>query len=200
MELERVICIVQARMGSQRFPGKVLAMLNGHPVIWHVYTRCKQAVPNTVVAIPVSPENDPLADYLKTIDAPVFRWDGPENDVLGRYAACLKMHPADWVVRVTGDCPLVDPSTIKGQLAFAHHFGRKYFSNTYPFRAVHSGFDVEVMTAAALKEANKWATNKHDREHVTPWIQRTYGGDPTAKFSVDTPADLDRIRALVANG
>ena len=161
------VCIIQARMGSTRLPGKVLKLLDDHPVIWHVYTRCKQAVPRTVVAIPASKENDPLADYLATIDASVFRWDGPENDVLGRYAACLKVHPAEWVVRVTGDCPLVGPAVIRGMVYRAETTGEMYVSNVYP-RSVPSGYDVEVIHSSALRVADAFADLRDPfREHVT---------------------------------
>lgn len=189
-----VVCIVQARMGSQRFPGKVLAMLGTKPVIGHVYERCRYAIPNTVVAIPASAENDPLADYLRTIDAPVFRWDGPENDVLGRYAACLKVHPADWVVRVTGDCPLVEPAVILGLVKRAQDTGEMYVGNVYP-RTAPSGYDVEVIHAAELRWMHAALDPEcPEREHVT-----SLHGTPFPHLSIDTPADLERVRALTAD-
>jgi spore coat polysaccharide biosynthesis protein SpsF (cytidylyltransferase family) len=187
-----VICVIQARMGSTRFPGKVLADLHGHPVIWHVYTRCHQAVPNTVVAIPASAENDPLADYLQTIDAPVFQWDGPEDDVLGRSMACLKAHPAEWVVRVTSDCPLVEPAVIRGMVTRAQTTGEMYVSNVHPTRRVPSGFEVEVAHRGWLGWLDKHTVGAN-RQHVTQY-QTALGSFP--HLSVDTPADLDRIRAL----
>jgi len=217
------VCIIQARMGSTRLPGKVLKLLDAHPVIWHVYTRCKQAVPRTVVAIPASKENDPLAEYLRGIHAPIFRWDGPEEDVLGRYAACLKVHPADWVVRVTGDCPLVEPAVIRGLVKRAHDTGDMYVSNIHP-RSVPSGYDVEVLHSACIRLANDTLSPETaSREHVTPWIREefTTGGPvpayhlfptgpraldlnatappPRQKVSVDHPGELDRVRAIIAD-
>ena len=183
-----VICIIQARMGSTRFPGKVLALLGDHPVIWHVYTRCREAVPNTVVAIPGSPENAQLADYLRReVGATVFWWDGPENDVLGRYAACLKVHPAEWVVRVTGDCPLVEPDEIRSLVAQAQRFRAPYLD-----RSVPRGLNVEVYLATALLLSERFDTDAYRREHV-----KLMPVEDIPNLSVDTPADLDRIRALM---
>jgi spore coat polysaccharide biosynthesis protein SpsF (cytidylyltransferase family) len=184
-----VVCIIQARMGSTRFPGKVLAMLHGHPVIWHVYTRCQQAVPNTVVATTNLPGDDPLADYLRTIDAPVFRWDGPENDVLGRYAACLKIHQAEWVVRVTGDCPLVDPQEIALMVQQAQR-QRAY----YTYRDCPRGFNVEVYDVAKLLLQAQFDDDEYRREHLKPMP-----ADEWPNLSIDTPEDLERVRALIAD-
>lgn len=157
-------------MGSRRLPGKVLKMIGKYPAIYHTYQRTKLAVPNTVVAIPANSENDALAGYLRTIDAPVFRWDGPEDDVLGRFAACLKAHPADIVVRITADCPLVDPWLVK-EAASQVRFGMDFVSNVLQRHDPH-GLDVEAFHGDMLQVRNESAATPAEREHVTPWMQQ----------------------------
>ena len=207
--MTNVVCIIQARMASQRFPGKVLQPIGTRPVIAMVAARAVKAVFPTVVAMPSGAADDALATYRDGVPGGYavnqFRWDGPEDDVLGRYAACAREYEADVVVRITGDCPLVDPVAIQGQVRRLLDTGAMYVSNIYPVRTVPSGFDVEVFTATALYVAEALATESSDREHVTPWIQREFCGDPrspnlvwlpTLHLSLDTPEDLAMIRRV----
>ncbi len=104
------LCVVQARMGSARLEGKMMLPFNGHPLIYHAWRRSIEAFgeANVVVAMPASKENDVLAEYCERITAQVFRWAGPESDVLGRLHACahsLRWHPETVIVRVTPDDP-----------------------------------------------------------------------------------------------
>lgn len=201
--MTRVVCIVQARLGSTRFPRKALADLGGKPVIVHVLERAAQivGVHETVAAIPYA--DDELAAVIETSGFTVVK--GPTYDVLDRYALVASRTAADVVVRITGDCPLFSPQIASDVLAL--HLGTpqcEYASNVTP--GYVDGEDVEVFSAAILQRAHREATELHDREHVTSWIQnhaRTIATLPPAnprpgvKTSIDTPEDLERVRALL---
>src|SRR6185503_15435408 len=103
---------VQARMSSQRFPGKVLAPFRGEPIISHVVARAAAAVPRDAITVATSSErsDDPLVRYLEGEGVSVFR--GPLDDVLGRFQACLSAHPCEWLFRVCADSPLLDHHVI----------------------------------------------------------------------------------------
>jgi spore coat polysaccharide biosynthesis protein SpsF (cytidylyltransferase family) len=201
-----VVCIIQARMASQRFPGKVMEDIGGKTTIQRVVERIVTTGLEVAVALPPD-GNNALANHLQRIGANHYRWPVPENDVLGRYAACAREYKADVVVRITGDCPLVDPVAIQGQVKRLLDTGAMYVSNIYPVRTVPSGFDVEVFTATALYVADALATNPDDREHVTPWIQQMFATETTVTaahgawpqrphLSLDTPEDLALIRRV----
>ena len=196
----KVVCIIQARMASRRFPGKVLEQIKGLEVIRHVFRRVEQTGYETTVAVALT-EKDDAGPLLSLVDVQKDAIEMPEDDVLGRYAACARECEADVVVRITGDCPLVDPVAIQGQVKRLLDTGAMYVSNIYPVRTVPSGFDVEVFTATALYVADALATWAHDREHVTPWIQRMFcvqasNDVPLPHLSLDTPEDLALIRQV----
>lgn len=166
-----VAVIVQARMQSTRLPGKVMLPLAGRPVLDHVLRRC-QRIPgaNVVVcAIPTGAECDPLAEVSMAAGAAVFR--GSETDVLQRYAEAARAVDATTVMRVTSDCPLIDPQICGDVLAKVLAGSTDHACNNDPPGWPH-GLDCEAMTAAALRRANAEATEAFDREHVTPWIRR----------------------------
>lgn len=199
------LLIVQARMGSHRFPGKVLAPLNGKPVIWHVVQACRRTVVpfgwtgRTVVAIPkVADEHDPLAAYLRAASIEFMAVPG-EDDVLGRYATVAAAHPEyDPIVRITADCPLVDHGTIVTLVREQQDSGCPYVARTMD----PDGNDVEVFSRALLTEADAVSV---DREHVTTWMRTRPGIRimPTGrdlsrvKYSLDTVEDLRRCESLL---
>ena len=187
------LTIIQARMGSTRFPGKILAPLAGRPVISHVIARAIKAdVGQVVVAVPGTDENAPVTAYLRGA-VPVFL--GPEDDVLGRFAraAALFAPDATTIVRITADCPLVDPATIADLVDRYESIGADYLGRTN----APDGNDVEVFSAALLRVADRLAAS-HEREHVTTWMRKrneavtlTGNEDMTGiKYSVDTVEDL----------
>src|ERR1051326_1059183 len=110
--LGHIVAIIQARMGSSRFPGKVLADLGGRPMLWHVVHRTKGAtmLRDVVVATSDSPADDPIAQFCAAVAINCFR--GSENDVLDRFYQTARHYRADTVIRITADCPLIDPSVI----------------------------------------------------------------------------------------
>lgn len=170
-------------MGSKRLPGKVLLPLNGHTVIGEVLSRCRRipGVDRVVCAVPDTPENDGLANYVfyRGPQWSVDRGDlvpdvyrGPEDDVLKRYYQAAKATEADIIVRVTGDCPLICPEICGQVVSFLKETGAGYAGNVM-VRSFPRGYDCEAFTMETLERADQEAgAVDGDREHVTPWMQR----------------------------
>lgn len=207
---DAVVCIVQARMGSSRLPGKVLMELAGHPMLGLLLDRLDRrpagVVGEVVVATSELVGDDPVADYCLERGTPVVR--GPEQDVLGRYLAALDAHPADHVVRITADCPLTDPALVRDVVELHLRRGADYSCNVLP-RTFPRGLDVEVVRSAALREAAAESSDSDEREHVTPFVYRRperfalanlRSGDDLGdlRWTVDTRDDLDLLRAMLA--
>lgn len=178
-----VAIIVQARFGSSRLPGKVLLPLGAGTVLAEVLRRCR-AVPGVDVvccAVPHGELDDEVADIAAAAGAEVSR--GSETDVLDRYWQAARQVGADLIMRVTSDCPLIDPG-LCGQVLSLVGPGVDYAANNMPPGFPH-GLDCEAFPTRALAEAAAKATDAADREHVTPWLRRS---DPT------------RLRALAGPG
>ena len=157
-------------MGSTRMPGKVLRPLAGRPVLSWVLRAVRESrcADDVVVATSTLPEDDAVAALAEAEGAAVVR--GPVDDVLDRYLLALDAHPADAVLRLTADCPLLDPALLRAvvgawQAAPAEH---DYVATTLQ-RTLPRGLDVELVTAAALREAGRLARD-HDRSHVTSYV------------------------------
>jgi len=168
----RIVAIVQARMGSTRLPGKVLLELGGKPVIQWIcerLSRCKQ-LQEIVVATGDRTADNKLADAVKGLSIPVFR--GSEQDVLDRYYRAARAVRADAVVRVTGDCPLIDPGLVDetAGLLRAGQPGLQYVSNIHP-PIYPDGLDAEAFTLEALYRAWHEAEWASEREHVTLYMR-----------------------------
>ncbi len=200
--------IVQARMGSSRLPGKVMQRLEDRTVLEHVLKRCAQIEPCDLVvcAIPDSADSAPLDVVARDCGAKVHR--GSESDVLARYHDAAAAVAADVVMRVTSDCPLIDPQVCSRVLALRSESGADYCANNMP-RSFPHGLDCEAFTFAALAEANRAAGAPYDREHVTPYIRRAErfkrvnlpSGDASLalhRWTLDYPEDLDFFRAVFA--
>jgi spore coat polysaccharide biosynthesis protein SpsF (cytidylyltransferase family) len=202
-----VTCIVQARMGSTRLPGKVLADLAGRPMLALLLARlATAAVDHLVVATTDTPIDDAVVDVARAQGADIVR--GPEDDVLARFALALDRFPADTVVRITGDCPLADPALVDTAVATREASGADYVSNTL-VRTYPDGLDVEVIDAGTLRAAAREAVDAVEREHVTPFVYRRPERFALRSFrhpemhgarrwTVDTRADLDFVRDVVA--
>jgi spore coat polysaccharide biosynthesis protein SpsF len=154
-------------MGSSRLPGKVLLPLNGHTVVEEVIARCKRikGLDGVVCAIPHTKENDRLARVVGEC------YRGPEHDVLSRYMGAAKKYGATVIMRITADCPLINPGLCGAVLEAQEQFNCDYSSNVEP-RTFPRGYDCEVFTLDALKRADEHSTPE-EREHVTPWMRRT---------------------------
>lgn len=186
------VAIVQARLGSTRFPRKVLKDSLGKPLIGHLIERLKRAshVGTVVVAVPNSPINDELAEVVQRFDASVFR--GSELDVLERYVGAAREWESDAYLRITGDCPLVCADVVD-------HVVGEFLANSLDYACTGTSFpdgmDVEVFSREVLFDADSKARENFDREHVTPFIKRTVA--PTKSLVVEHDADLSRLRLTI---
>jgi spore coat polysaccharide biosynthesis protein SpsF len=170
----RIVAIIQARMGSTRLPGKVLQDLAGEPMLARVVNRTCRAttLQEVVIATTTSALDDAIVKLCKARDWSWFR--GSEEDVLDRYYRAAKEYQADLIVRITSDCPLIDPEVIDQVVkAFLERQPEvDYASNTWPRRTFPRGLDTEVMRIDVLERAWREDSNPAWREHVTPYIYR----------------------------
>lgn len=206
---KRVVAIVQARMDSTRLPGKVLKEVLGKTLLEIELERIKRAelLDAIVVATTEKPTDRSIEEVCKLLDIPVFR--GAEDDVLDRFYQAAKEQQAEVVVRLTADCPLIDPAIIDQVVTFYINNLPEYdyVSNTEA-RTFPRGMDVEVFSMEALEEAWQQSKKPEEREHVTPYIYRNrklfdigivMRGTNEAKrrWTVDTPEDLELITKIL---
>lgn len=168
----RVIAIVQARMGSTRFPGKVMKSIINKPVIELLLKRLalSNEINQIVVATSIDPNNKDLKNHVTSLGFECFA--GSEEDVLDRFYEAAKITNADIIVRITGDCPLIDPDIVDSIIKKYKNSNSEYVSNVNP-PTFPDGLDVEVFAFSALEIAQKEATSSYDREHVTPFIRNS---------------------------
>ncbi len=219
------VAIIQGRMSSSRLPGKILLDIAGKPMIQRVIERTRRArtLDAVVVATTTDPSDDPATAFAASIGIPCTR--GSLHDVLDRYYQAAKAHQAEIVVRITADCPVIDPAVIDQTVAlitsadFACNRLPPPFGRTFPI-----GLDVEVCTFAALERAWRESTETFHREHVLPYLYEgttlsvdtaevARGLSPrgfriaqlhhhpdygSLRWTVDTPEDLVFIREIFA--
>ena len=202
----KTLAIVQARMTSTRFPGKVLAPLAGQPMVIRQLERIQRAttLDGIVVATSRDPSDDELAAAVEAIGVPVVR--GSLDDVLARFIAVIDVYEPATVVRLTADCPLISPAVIDRVVTRFQESEADYVSNsltpTYP-----DGLDVEVVKAVVLREVARIATDPPEREHVTLGVYRRHdqyrvenvAGDidlSGLRWTVDTPEDYAFVSAI----
>ena len=175
--MPEIIAIIQGRMGSSRLPGKVLLDIAGKPMLQHVVERTRRAktLNKVVVATSNDPSDDPIADFCNALSVPCAR--GSLHDVLDRYYQAAKAQHAGVVVRITADCPLIDPELIDEtvRLVIEPRTGTHvdFSANRLPppfERSFPIGLDVEVCTFAALERAWMESTETFHREHVMPYL------------------------------
>ena len=206
----RVICVSQARMTSTRLPGKVLREVLGRPLLHYHLSRLQRArhIDRLVVATTVNATDDPIVEFCNGMGISVFR--GDEHDVLSRYVGAVEAFGdgAEIVVRVTSDCPLIDPAivdaTIEAYVAGQPEMDYVAVDNSrFP-----RGLDAEVFRRSALMEAACEGVAAAEREHVTPFIYRrperfACGKYPSPgdfghhRWCVDEPADFELIRRII---
>lgn len=206
------VAIIQARMTSSRLPGKVLMDLAGKPALAFMLERVQRAqrIGRIVVATTINQADDAIAAVCAEMSVDIFR--GDEMDVLGRFVGAARWANARSVMRLTADCPMIDPDVVDGAVAIFAEGKHDYVSNCN-IRTFPDGLDVEVFTSGALIEADANARHPFLREHVTPYIRgirKELGAGnfrighllaPAnfghVRWTLDTIADLDRIRELV---
>ncbi len=205
----KVLAIMQARMSSTRLPGKVLKEVNGISLLAYEIERLKRAksINRLVIATSDKPEDDAIEALCKKIGIDVFR--GSLTDVLSRYAECAKNYPDfEVILRVTGDCPLIDPVVIDRVVTFFFSGEFDYVSSvprdkeTFP-----DGMDAEVFTKKILLEADERAKLDAEREHVTTYMRNNnaYRKDGVSadkdysayRLTVDTQEDFEVVRFCI---
>ena len=203
-----MVAIVQARMGSTRLPGKVLKDLEGETMLARVVQRLSRSrlINEVLIATTDRAADDAIVEECRRCSVQVFR--GDEQDVLDRYFRAAQLSRAEAVVRITSDCPLIDPGVTDKTIAAFLKEMPDYASNcivrTYP-----RGLDTEVMTAQALERCWRSANQPYERTHVTPYIYQhpsdfkilsvTGEADFSRhRWTVDTPEDLEFVRAIYA--
>ena len=165
----RIVATIEARMTSTRLPGKVLMEVNGRPLIAYQLDRILKSkkLDRVVVATSDLDKDDAIESFCKEYGVDCYR--GSENDVMGRYYDCAKLYNPNIVVRMTADCPLIDPDIIDKLVRKFEDDNIDYCANTVPpeTSTFPDGSDVEVFSMKALKRANIEVKDKHRREHVT---------------------------------
>lgn len=199
----KTIAIIQARMGSTRFPNKVMKKINGIPLIQLLLARLSQAkhIDQIVLATSEHPQNLSMVEHVKALGYPVYQ--GSENDVLDRYYRAALPFKPDTVVRITGDCPLIDPEVVDNVVAAFKKADVDYVSNISP-PSYPDGLDTEVFTFAALERASREANQLREREHVTPYIRESehfqkanlgHNEDCSdERWTVDEPEDFEVVK------
>ena len=204
----KIVAIIQARIGSTRLPDKVSADIAGQPMLAHVVNRTRRAkaLDAVVVATTTQPADDAIVRVCQKRGWPYFR--GSEEDVLDRYYQAASAFLADVIVRITSDCPLIEPEIIDKVVDEFRHYSPAvdYVSNILT-RTFPQGLDVEVMSFDALKKAWQEDDNPAWREHVTPYIWRhpekfkirNIANDMDysyMRWTVDTIEDLTFVRHI----
>lgn len=201
--------IIQARMGATRLPGKPLLKVKDKTLLEHLVLRLKQ-VKHPLFLIIATTQNErdkSILDLAKKLDVPSFA--GSEDDVLDRYLKAARHYDLDVIIRVTADCPLLDPELIDEAIArfLAPYPEVDYFSNTLT-RTYPRGMDFEVFKRRTLEEAYLDAVFSEEREHVTPFIYRhperfhleqmLHDTDESKhRWTVDTAEDFELIKLLI---
>ena len=208
----KTLTIIQARMTSTRLPGKVLQEIEGRPMLEWVVERARRAtrVNQTVVATSLDPSDDPIFEFCKRKGYRVGR--GSLHNVLDRYYQTAKHFQADLVVRITADCPFIDPALIDDAVRLLYSgtdaldLRKKLSATRFDFvanrlpppwgRTYPIGLDVEAFTFDALEKARRNAVARHQREHVTPYF---YEGTPVDQLKY-TQKDVPYSSAMTPEG
>jgi spore coat polysaccharide biosynthesis protein SpsF len=208
MKSNKTAAIVQARMGSTRLPDKVMKELNGKPVLWHDIQRIKQSKMIDEIIIATTTEKNDQIIYEKAIEWGVEVFRGSEEDVLKRYCDAASENDVDTIVRITSDCPLIDPQVIDEIVKYYNdndytlvtNAGSELKNRTYP-----RGLDTEGFSFKVLEEAFNKAEEKYQREHVTPYIYENYDDVyyykndkdlSNYRLTLDTEEDYELIKAI----
>ena len=204
----KVVAITQARMGSTRLPGKVMKNILGKPVLLHFLDRIKEIklIDKIVVATTTKKQDDIIVETVKEYNSDVGLFRGSEEDVLDRYYKAANKFGAEVIVRITSDCPLIDPvisdSVIKTFLENDCDYCSNNLMRTFPL-----GLDTEVFNFSSLEKAWKEATQNVEREHVTPYIRNNpnkfkllnVSNDIDLshhRWTLDTPEDFEFINEI----
>jgi spore coat polysaccharide biosynthesis protein SpsF (cytidylyltransferase family) len=206
----KVVAVIQARMSSTRLPGKVLMPLAEQPVLWHVVDRLRhcKTLHGIVVATSTDSTDDAIADWCTAQQVDYYR--GSLNDVLDRYYCCAMQYGADVIVRITADCPVIDPTIVDEVVANFIEGGFQFYGLKGEFP---DGLDCTVFSFGAIERAWKEAKLPSEREHVGPYIENhpewfksggleKFTGLSHYRWTLDEPRDyafLQRVFAALDN-
>ena len=203
----RTAVIVQARLGSTRYPGKILAKLDGRPVLQHVLERCQKiGMDQVIVACPRDDDPKPVWEIAR--DLAYVSWpDCAENNVLRRYLLAAKAHGIDLVMRITADCPFIQPHLCRMVLDTYRDGHCRFAAIGWP-ATFPKGYGCEVFSTADLAFAHQNAFTPYDLEHVTPWMERNLmteyltqdTNESHLNYCVDYPRDIGRLEKLQSQG
>lgn len=204
------LAIVQARMGAERLPGKVLMDVEGKPLLRYQIDRIMRSkmIDRIVVATSTRDSDDAIVAFCEKNGVECFR--GPEEDVLTRFYDCARAFNGKAIVRLTGDCPLLDPEVIDETIHLYNDMRVDFAANTVPpeTSTYPDGSDVEVFSMEALTRAYQETTDKTLREHVTFYFWQADNGFETAqlrgeedwsryRFTVDYPEDFEVVSFII---
>lgn len=204
-----VVILIQARLGSTRLPGKPLKQVLNKPLLHYLVDRLKRVklADELVLATTDKPQDDPLVDFSKRVDMLYFR--GSEDNVLERYYLAAKQSKANIIVRITSDCPLIDPLLIDHNLAL---FLEKYPHTDYQSNALKRtyprGMEIEIFTFKSFEKVFTEAKRDEEKEHVTPYYYRHPelftieniegdGKNSHLRLTVDTSEDFELVRKII---
>ncbi len=201
-------CIIQARMGSSRLPGKVMELVDGkNPSLYYTVNQIKnvETIEKIVIATSKNSEDDIICNYAKKNDIEYFR--GSDEDVLDRYYQCAKESGIEKIVRITGDCPLIDPEIVTKVIEEFENEEYDYIQNLEP-RTFPDGMDVEIFSLKILKEAWENAKLPSEREHVTAYFRNNEDRFQIKNFTnikdlshyrltLDYKEDLELVRVII---
>lgn len=205
----KVVAIIQARMNSTRLPGKVLYKVLNQALLTLQIERIKRVplIDEIVIATTINSGDEPIIELCQKLDVAYYR--GSELDVLTRYYEAATVFKANAIVRLTSDCPVIDPFTINRVIShyLFHSSSLDYASNILK-RSYPRGMDTEILSIEALRVAHHEATSMHDREHVTPYIYNNperfrlepveyISNESHHRWTVDTIEDFQLIAKII---
>jgi spore coat polysaccharide biosynthesis protein SpsF len=204
----KVVAIIQARMGSTRFPGKIFKNVLGKPLLDYQFERLKRSksIAEIVIATTTNKSDQEIVNFCRSRSISYYR--GSENDVLARYYETAKKYKADVIVRITSDCPLIDPAIVdKVVVEYLKDTSQDYVSNTLE-RTYPRGMDTEVFPFSLLEEMHREAKSLDEREHVTTYIYnhpeqyrikqvKQVKDDSHYRLTVDTIEDFKVISKII---
>jgi len=203
-----IVAAVQVRMGSSRLPGKAMAEIEGHPMTWHIVNRLRQAklLQGVVIAVPDDARNEPIRHMARDESIPYFA--DSEDDLISRIYGTARAFGADAIVRICGDCPLVDPDIVD-RVIREYLFGEwQYVCNVRP-QTFPDGLDVGLYSSWLLKQLNGVLTSPVDREWFSVYVWENLHPDlmynvtrepdiSHLRWTVDYPEDLEFVREVYA--
>ena len=193
--MSNTCCIIQARIGSTRLPGKVMLNVEDQkPILYFVIKQLQECklIDKIIVATTTNKEDNQIFDFVKKLEIPCFR--GSEKDLLDRYYMCAKNFSLKTIVRITSDCPLIDPE-ITDKIVSEFKSNKYDFTSNTIKRTYPRGLDVEVFSFTALEEAWKNANLPSEREHVSPYIKKS--NNQYLCLNVENTNDLSNLRLTV---